>query len=75
MECLDGLLLDGGEDVALTFPAEAVALTQINHLAQSHLKLLPVDFALGDYLGEELRQLVNLPLMYIVVIAAHYCFH
>ena len=75
VERLDGLLLDSGEDVALTLPAEPVALTQINRLAQGRLELLPVDLAFGDYLGKELYQLVNLLLMYIVVIAVHFIRH
>lgn len=75
VERLDGLLLDSGEDVALTLPAEPVALTQINRLAQGRLELLPVDLAFGDHLGEELYQLVNLLLMYIVVIAVHFIRH
>lgn len=33
MERLNGLLLDSGEDVALTLPAKPVALTRINRLA------------------------------------------
>ena len=71
MECLDSLLLDGSEDVALALPAKPVALTQINRLTQSRLELLPVDFTFGDYLGEKLSQFVNLLLMYVVVVAFH----
>jgi hypothetical protein len=75
VERLDSLLLDGSEDVTLTLPAEPVALTQINRLAQGRLELLPVDLAFGDYLGKELLEFVNLLLMYVIVVAVHIFVH
>ena len=75
VERLDSLLLDSSEDVALALPSEAVALTQINRLAQCRLEFLPVNLTFGDHLGEELYQLVNLLLMYVVVVAVHIFVH
>lgn len=56
MERLDRLLLDFGENIALALPAETVALTQTDRLAERRLEPCPVNVILSKHLRKKLAE-------------------